>query len=131
MDFSIPDTGTVISIIAIIASYFNGVRVGKVNDRRKEFNAVADKVNLKILKIIRELDSSMYPSFSISQDEIDHLLIHIDKGKRKSLQEAYDTYVQIIHEHQSVVWDGKRIQDDSFQKLKLTLKELLTFVERK
>ncbi|EKN3882403.1 TPA: hypothetical protein ACPZRZ_002637 [Yersinia enterocolitica] len=36
--------GTIISVIAIIASYFSGVRAGKVNEKRKEWNAVAEPV---------------------------------------------------------------------------------------
>ncbi|WP_369427178.1 hypothetical protein [Providencia sp. PROV236] len=35
---------TIVAFIAIPATYFNGVRAGKVNDKRKEFNDLAEPI---------------------------------------------------------------------------------------
>lgn len=52
---------TIIAFIAIPATYYNGVRVGRVNDKRKEFNAVAEPMLIILEEHIDYLKSGRKP----------------------------------------------------------------------
>lgn len=52
---------TIIAFIAIPATYYNGVRVGRVNDKRKEFNAVAEPMLIILEAHIDYLKSGRKP----------------------------------------------------------------------
>ncbi|HHZ8506545.1 TPA: hypothetical protein ACWL6U_004095 [Morganella morganii] len=52
---------TIIAFIAIPATYYNGVRVGRVNDKRKEFNAVAEPMLVILEEHIERLKSGRKP----------------------------------------------------------------------
>lgn len=52
---------TIIAFIAIPATYYNGVRVGRVNDKRKEFNAVAEPMLVILEEHIDYLKSGKKP----------------------------------------------------------------------
>lgn len=52
---------TIIAFIAIPATYYNGVRVGRVNDKRKEFNAVAEPMLVILEEHIDYLKSGRKP----------------------------------------------------------------------
>ncbi|HAT1525152.1 TPA: hypothetical protein I8W52_000263 [Morganella morganii] len=57
----IANTERIISIVAIIASYFIGVYSNRRNDRRKEFNAVAEPMLVILEEHIERLKSGRKP----------------------------------------------------------------------
>ncbi|MEY0256359.1 hypothetical protein AB7X32_21660 [Morganella morganii] len=52
---------TIIAFIAIPATYYNGVRLGRVNDKRKEFNTVAEPMLIILEEHIDYLKSGRKP----------------------------------------------------------------------
>ncbi|CNJ17979.1 Uncharacterised protein [Yersinia aldovae] len=90
-------TGTIISVIAIIASYFSGVRVGKVNEIRKEWNALVEP-----MLIILEAQRLAYTNGSLSKydrkdfdfpyERINAIKRRLSGRKLASMSEKYSAY---------------------------------------
>lgn len=121
----------IVSIVAIPATYFNGVRVGRVNDKRKEFNRIADKIHLHILKVIREIDGGYYPNSSVKQEDIDLLLIHSAPRDRDRILQYYDHYISILRENAGSAMRSEKMRMDSIPNMRKSLEELSKFVQHK
>ncbi|HEQ1858444.1 TPA: hypothetical protein VEO38_001981 [Providencia alcalifaciens] len=85
------------AFIAIPASYFCGVRVGKVNDRRKEFNAVAEPV---IIALEDHIEYLRYPSIPSRYVECDQasLPITIVSALRRRLSDKDKDKFNALHQ---------------------------------
>lgn len=80
----IANTERIISIVAIIASYFIGVYSNRRNDRRKEFNAVAEPIHLRMLEALAGIGRDYIPRHEvIKETEITALSLHF-YGKKKA-----------------------------------------------
>ncbi|WP_235365701.1 hypothetical protein [Proteus terrae] len=69
------------AFIAIPASYFCGVRVGRVNDKRKEFNAVAEPILKDLEEHLELLESECIPPLYATSDKT-----RLNSDKVKSLK---------------------------------------------
>ncbi|HHA0037588.1 TPA: hypothetical protein ACOEXB_004363 [Yersinia enterocolitica] len=106
--------GTIISVIAIIASYFSGVRAGKVNEIRKEWNVLVEPM-LVILEAQRRAYSnnslSKYDKqdFDFPYERINSIKRRLSGRKLDSMTKKYSEY----HKYRVLV----RIEsDDHFDK---------------
>lgn len=101
MEFMVSDIGTVVSIIAIIASYFSGVRAGKVNEKRKEFNALAEPVLIALeehceLFNVKALPHMYDPYFP--NKEMASIRRRISERGLRKLDETFNRYLDLLAE---------------------------------
>ncbi|HDL7533925.1 TPA: hypothetical protein PXN94_000551 [Yersinia enterocolitica] len=89
--------GIIISVIAIIASYFSGVRAGKVNEIRKEWNVLVEPM-LVILEAQRRAYSSNslskydHKNFDFPYERINSIKRRLSGRKLTSMTKKYTEY---------------------------------------
>lgn len=116
-------------------TFFCGAYVGHrfnlFRDKRKEFNSIADKVHLSILKTIRGIDSGIYPSTAPSQDDIDVLIINSPRSQRKAIEKCYAEYINIHMENVQSAFRSEKMRQDSIPRMRELLVELSELVQHK
>lgn len=122
----------IISIVAIIASYFIGVYSNRRNDRRKEFNAVADHLHIRLVKAKEDLESGLFTRRPpVSRDDILTLSIHTKGRNRDRLMAAYDEFNDSISQ---ISWNkyGTPTAEDGVKELIIEkIKALIALTEHK
>ncbi|EKN6195693.1 hypothetical protein OZ830_004289 [Yersinia enterocolitica] len=108
--------GTIISVIAIIASYFSGVRAGKVNEKRKEWNAVAEPVIEYLEGHLSSLSRKRRPPdnnlINFPRKSWDAVLRRSTKTKAEELERLLADYRSVLDEvdkHPAIVSAEKLI----------------------
>lgn len=127
---------TIAMIVAIIAVPASGVvsyHYAIKGERRKEFNAIADPIRLKLHEHLRHIEHDIYPSgayIEISRRDYDSLIDVSYHRDRKPLRLLCCKYEDALAS--SVVFDGGgSYKVLSFEEAKKTLSEILTLIERK
>lgn len=128
----IANTERIISIVAIIASYFIGVYSNRRNDRRKEFNAVADHLHIRLVKAKEDVESGLFIRRGlISRDDILTLSIHTKGKDRDRLMAAYD---ELNDSLSKIAWNkyGTPTAEDGVKELIIEkIKALIALTEHK
>lgn len=128
----VANTERIISIVAIIASYFIGVYSNRRNDRRKEFNSVADQLHIRFIKAKKDLESGFYIQRSlVNEDEILTLSIHMKEREREKLVAAYKEFRVAAS---MIKWDKNHkptLEDDVRQQIVESLKPLIELTKHR
>ncbi len=128
----IANTERIISIVAIIASYFIGVYSNRRNDRRKEFNSVADPIYIRLIKAKKDLDLGLCVHRSlVNEKEILNLSIHMKEKEREKLIVAYKEFCDAVS---MIKWDKYHkptLEDDVRQKIVESLKSLIDLTKHR
>ncbi|HHE4679984.1 TPA: hypothetical protein ACPEUE_003832 [Proteus mirabilis] len=123
---------TIISFVAIPATYYNGIRVGRINDKRKEFNAVADPIYIRLIKAKKDLDLGLCVHRSlVNEKEILNLSIHMKEKEREKLIVAYKEFCDAVS---MIKWDKYHkptLEDDVRQKIVESLKPLIDLTKHR
>lgn len=121
--------GIIISVVAIIASYFSGVRVGRVNEMRKEWNVLVEPM-LVILEAQRRAYSSNSMSkydrqdFDFPYDRINSIKRRLSGKRLASMTKKYTEY----HKYRVLV----RVESkDHFDKAIKAVDELMNEIKLK
>ncbi|WP_145484617.1 hypothetical protein [Yersinia aldovae] len=95
MEFIVANIGTIISIIAIFASYFIGVRTGKVNEKRKEWNAIAEPIlaELELIQSVWEGNDSLSVD-PLPYKNMEMLTRRVTDKESEKLKAAWGRYYQ-------------------------------------
>lgn len=123
----------IVSVVAVPASGYFSYHYAIKGERRKEFNAIADPIRLKLQQHFRHLAQGLYPSgayIKISQSDYDSLIDVSYPRDRKRLRQLCIEYEDALSE--SVVFDGGgSYKVISFDAAKKALSEILILIERK
>ena len=89
-----------VSCIAVPASGYLSYRYAIKGEKRKEFNAIADKMRAKLREQIRLIDSNVYPSgdAALIDQEFELFIDVIDKKDRARAMYLYLKYKKTLDE---------------------------------
>ncbi|WP_413730833.1 hypothetical protein [Sodalis sp. RH22] len=88
----------IVSVIAIPATYLIGVSVGKKNDKRKEFNALAEPVLAFFERRIREHGAgTFYNQYQVPFEVINSLRRRLTKRESLRFNKAFGAYIAIMN----------------------------------
>jgi hypothetical protein len=123
----------IVSVIAVPASGYFSYKYAIKGERRKEFNAVADSLRVKLREQKSLLGQDIYPASGndrIDSREFDALIDVAKKNESIAISHLVDNYQRILSECSlcSESGDYKITDGDRF---KQSIEALLPYVERK
>lgn len=128
----IANTERIISIVAIIASYFIGVYSNRRNDKRKEFNAVVDPAILAMLKMIDDHASGVLPKRNpITKGDILKISIHLSAAQSKRLVYQYDSFNDCCRKIKRTMYGAPVINEDDLAIIMKEASVMLKILRRK
>ncbi len=88
----------IVSVIAIPATYLIGVSVGKKNDKRKEFNALAEPILTFFERRIREHSAgTFYNQYQVPIEVVNSLRRRFTKRESVRFNKAFVAYIVILN----------------------------------
>ncbi|HED1541873.1 TPA: hypothetical protein R4S87_001855 [Kluyvera cryocrescens] len=104
-----------ISVIGTFASGYISYHYAIKGERRKEFNAVADRFTLSLMHQQESAGSGNYPAKVLTESDIHELLLVSDKQNAGSIRNAFLNYQQALENAGS--WEEGRYNFHSPQKI--------------
>lgn len=88
----------IVSVIAVPASGIISYRYAIKGEKRKEFNAIADKIRAKLKEQTRLINRGYYPSDNvvISDTEFEQLIDVYERNKRKEIMLLWQDYQEAL-----------------------------------
>lgn len=126
----------VVATIALFVSVFGTFASGYISyhfaikgERRKEYNAVADRIMLSLLNQRLSVSNGDYPPVTLTNTDKNSLLIVCPKKQKKTLLHAFSAYFRGLHDAGD--WVSGRYSFHSPEKAIDGIDKLLDACERK
>ena len=91
--------GIIIPVVAIIASYYIGVRAGTVNEKRKEWNAIVEPVLIILEEQLFSWQRNNLCKYDQRQRQNDFPYKAIDAIKRRLSGKSLDLFSELFSEY--------------------------------